>query len=272
MKGKLYGVGIGPGDPELLTLKAANKLKDSKCIIVPKSSEDRESLALSIISAVIAEPAGSNTSFVFKQYDNNKYINIKNVNSQNFRSAKCRKEIIELIFPMSKNKHIMESAWNHAANEIKAKLDNGIDVAFATLGDPSLYSTYMYIHKKIVNDGYEAFIIPGVPSFCACCAAAGVSLAEKNEKIAIVPLSDLSNDINYIDAVLQEFENIVFMKVSKSIAIISEKLKQKNLFDKAVVIDRCSMPEQLLNYDIDEAKKSGLSYFSTLIVKKNGVK
>lgn len=248
MKGKLFGVGIGPGDPKLLTLKAVEKLIEAQCIIVPKSCEDKESLALSIISDVIGN----------RQKD--------------IYTERLNKEVLELVFPMSRNNETLENAWQNAAEVIKSKLDEGIDVAFATLGDPSVYSTYMYIHKKIANDGYEVHIIPGVSSFCACCAAAGISLAEKNEKIAIIPLHDFDNESDCIDIIIDKFENIVFMKAGKSISKISDKLKAKNLFDKAVIIDRCGMTQESLHYDLQAAANNYFSYFSTMIVKKNGVK
>ena len=248
MKGKLFGVGIGPGDPELLTLKAVDKLIEAQCIIAPKSCEDKESLALSIISDVIGNK------------------------EKNIHADTLKKEVIELVFPMSRDNETLENAWQKAAGFIKSKLDEGIDVAFATLGDPSVYSTYMYIHKKLVNDGYEAHIIPGVSSFCACCAAAGISLAEKNEKIAIIPLNDFENESDCIDTIIDKFENVVFMKAGKSISKISDKLKEKNLFDKAVIVDRCGMMQESLHYDLQAAVKNDFSYFSTMIVKKNGVK
>ncbi|MHB1347594.1 MAG: SAM-dependent methyltransferase, partial [Candidatus Humimicrobiaceae bacterium] len=119
LRGKLYGIGVGPGDPELITLKAARILKEVACIAAPKSSSEKKSLAISVIEKLIQKD----------------------------------KEILELVFPMSLDNKLLQHCWNESANLIKEKLDTGTDVAFITLGDPAIYSTYIHLQENIKKNG-----------------------------------------------------------------------------------------------------------------------
>lgn len=235
MPGRLYGVGIGPGDPELITLKAKRIIESVRYIAVPKANTDGESVALSIVKEYIPDEV----------------------------------EILELVFPMSHDEKLLYSYWNEAASSISSKLDGGHDVAFITLGDPSVYSTYMYIHRLLGNKGYDAEVIPGITSFCASAAKAGVSLAENSETIAIIPSA---YECDKLDMILDSFDNIVMMKVAKNLAEINGKLLGKGLADKALLVSRCGFDDQMIEFDLDKAAQSKLSYFTTLIIKKNGVK
>ena len=153
MAGKLYGVGIGPGDPELITVKAKRILSEADVVAVPKTAAEKESLAQSIAQSALEEG----------------------------------KELLELIFPMSFNEQVLQQSWDEAVAKIRRELENGKSVAFITLGDPTVYSTYMYIHKQLHIEGFDTEIIPGITSFCASAARAGVSLGENRETIAIIP-------------------------------------------------------------------------------------
>jgi precorrin-2/cobalt-factor-2 C20-methyltransferase len=235
MKGKLYGIGVGPGDPELITIKAKNILEKVHCLAVPKTSMDKASQALAIARGVI----------------------------------ESEKEILELIFPMSFDDKVLDESWNTAVQQVSLKLDSGIDVAFITLGDPTVYSTYIYLHKTIKEKGYETEIIPGVTSFCASAAVAGLSLGENRETIAIVPSAyECAN----LDDILDNFDNIVLMKISKNMEKLKNKLEPKGLSKKAVVVSKCGMDDEMISFGIDELKEYGLSYFSTMIIKKSGVR
>ncbi|MCX7746401.1 MAG: precorrin-2 C(20)-methyltransferase [Clostridia bacterium] len=235
MSGKLYGVGIGPGDPELITLKAKRILDEADYIALPKTASDRESLALSIVKNVLEK----------------------------------EKEHIELLFPMSYDKKVLEESWNRAVGEIKDKLDQNKSVAFITLGDPTVYSTYAYIHKNISKDGYETEIIPGITSFCASSARAGVILGENTETIAVVPaIMDLKN----IDSILQNADNVILMKVSKVLPDVVKYLKERGMEKNAVLVSKCGHPDEWIEFDLDKMNSTDLSYFTTMIIKKNGVR
>ena len=145
MNGTLYGVGIGPGDPELITLKAVRIIEQSPVIAVPKTGESRR-VALSIAEQTIP------------------HIH--------------EKEVLSLHFPMTKDKCMIDTNRDEIAKQIIDILKEGKDIAFLTLGDPSVYSTYWYIHQRVVKQGYQAQMIAGVPSFCAVAAKLGISLAE----------------------------------------------------------------------------------------------
>ena len=233
-KGKLYGVGVGPGDPGLVTIKAKEIIETAGCIAVPKTKMEKESLALSIVKEIVGEG----------------------------------KDILELLFPMSFDEKVLEASWSTALEAIRAKLDSGCDVAFITLGDPTVYSTYIYMHKTLKLQGYEAVIIPGVTSFCASAAAAGISLAENRETLAVVPSA---YECGNLDEILDEFDNIVLMKVSRSFGRIRDRLKAKGLDKKAVLVQRCGLPDEACFHDLDAVDEGAVSYFTTMIIKKSGV-
>jgi precorrin-2/cobalt-factor-2 C20-methyltransferase len=235
MSGKLYGVGVGPGDPELITIKAIRILEQVDYIAVPKTSNNRESTALSIVKGILDKD----------------------------------KEIVELLFPMSFDEELLEESWNIAIKKVRDCLNRDKSIAFITLGDPTVYSTYMYIHQKLSKEGYIAEIIPGITSFCASSARVGISLGENRECIAIVPSA---YECENLDNILDSFENIVLMKVSGKLVQLKMKLEEKGLADKTVLVSRCGFDDEMIEYDLGNAVQSKLSYFTTMIIKKNGVR
>ncbi|SHI67756.1 precorrin-2 C20-methyltransferase [Lutispora thermophila DSM 19022] len=235
MAGKLYGVGVGPGDPELVTLKAKRILEKADYIAMPKTASDKDSVALSIAEEVLD----------------------------------TKKPILELLFFMSFDSEVVKAGWRDSISKIKEKLDKGKDVAFITLGDPTVYSTYMYIHKEIKNQGYDTEIVPGITSFCAVTAKLGISLAENRESVAVIPSA---YECKNIETILDNCDNVVMMKVSRNLPKIKEKLKEIGLMDKAVLVSKCGFPDEIIQYDIEKAMEKELSYFTTMIVKRKGVK
>lgn len=155
MKGILYGVGIGPGDPELLTLKAVKTIK--ACDVIALPAKDRAScIAYQIASGAVE--LGD-------------------------------KEQLFIPMPMTKDKVLLERAHQDGARRIQQLLEQGKSVAFLVLGDPSIYATYTYVHRIIKASGYETVIIPGVPSFCAVAARLNEPLAEQAEQLHVIPAS-----------------------------------------------------------------------------------
>ena len=152
-KGTLYGVGVGPGDPELLTAKAIRVISESDLIAVPQSGAG-EQTALAIAAQYIGD-----------------------------------KPLLHCDMPMTRDKALRDACHDRAADEICAQLDAGKSVAFLTLGDPTVYSTCWYVLRRVQARGYETQIIPGVPSFCAAAAALGRALCEDSEMLHIIPAS-----------------------------------------------------------------------------------
>ncbi|MCL2046078.1 MAG: precorrin-2 C(20)-methyltransferase [Oscillospiraceae bacterium] len=229
MKGKLYGIGTGPGDPELLTLKAINTIERCSVIAVPKSSGDGERVAYSIVE---------------------KYV--------------IGKQLHECHFPMVRDLEERKKARLLAAEGLVKHLDDGKDVAFVTLGDPTTYSTYMYMHEIVVSQGYEAEIVPGITSFAASAAALGISLCEGDETLMIIPASQNER----IEELLRQPGNKVIMKSGRDLAGVLEKLKELGYGDKTKVACEVSMENQQLYMSIDEYEKAPEGGYFTLVIVK----
>ena len=225
-RGKLYGVGVGPGDPELLTLKAVRILKEADVIAVPdKGSGERT--ALGIVQAYVAG-----------------------------------KEQLICVTPMVRDQAVLDAAHDRIAGDICALLEKGKNVAFITLGDPTVYATYMYIHRRVLARGYEAVLVPGVPSFCAVAARLNTSLCEQSQRLLIVPAShkDMEDCLN-VDA------NLVFMKAGREIGALKEKLAAHGLLESASLVANCGMEgEQVWERFADMPENTG--YFSVVLVKR----
>lgn len=162
MKGILYGVGVGPGDPELMTLKACRMIRENEYIAVPSNTSVEDSLAYSIALKAVPE---------LKQ-----------------------KTVISMKFPMTRDTLEAENSHKAAAVQAEKILSKGKNLVFLTLGDPAVYSTFSYLMHYVKADGYEVRMVSGVPSFCAAAAAADIPLAEGSETIGIYPTSDMSLD------------------------------------------------------------------------------
>jgi len=238
MSATLYAIGVGPGDPELLTLKAVRIIREVPCICVPKGREEGSSLALDIVS---------------------KAVNLGG------------KEILQAHFPMKKTKspeHIcsLDTKWHETVETILSRLNKGIDIAFITIGDPTIYSTFFYLYDRIleINPNIEILIIPGVSSINASASVAGMSLGLADEKIAVLPATYTGNLKNILDA----FDTIVLMKVNKVLDKIISALDEIGILKNAVCISRTGMEGETICRDLKKLKKEDLSYFSIIIVKK----
>ena len=240
---KLYGIGVGPGDPELLTLKAYRILKEVDMIVAPKSREDKRSLALLTIEGLMKREE--------KEWENEPIV-------------------VEPVFPMTKDRDKLEQYWKKAREVVlaraeakakaKAKGKGCETVAFVTLGDPSMYSTFyrfMEIFKDVME---EVEVVPGVTSFSACSAIAKVPVAEGNEIVSIVP------DVKARGAlrVIESSDSLIFLK-PKNMDVIENKLGNK----KAILGVRVGFKDQeIITGEVSEIDVP-THYLSTLIVKNN---
>lgn len=227
-KGILYGVGVGPGDPELLTLKAVRILQTADVIAVPDKGAG-EQTALTIVKDYIEG-----------------------------------KERVNCAAPMTRDPARLEESYQSNADLLCALLDQGKNVAFITLGDPTVYSTYIYTHKKVLERGYTAQLIPGVPSFCAVAARLNTSLCEGAERLLVVPAS-----YERLEESLDVRANKVLMKAGKSIGELQEVLRRRGELDRASLVENCGMEnERVYERFGDMEEKTG--YFSVVLVKDGG--
>lgn len=243
MTGRFIGIGVGPGDPELITIKAAKALKAVDIICVPKSHASKPSIALSMVRQILDErekPA----------------------------------EIIELIFPMTKDEMNNHKLWLKSAAVAAEKVKDG-DVAFITLGDPMLYSTFLYLYEciKEIHPEIKFEIIPGVSSIMAVAASSQLPLGENEEVVTIIP-SDL--DVSTIEKNAKNSDSMVFMKCAHRIKDFVPILLRAGFTENSAIalVKHCTLPEEkVLVGKLSEVNKWDITeeYFSVAIVKKSQV-
>ena len=224
-KGIFYGVGVGPGDPELLTVKALRTLERCPVIAAPQTKSG-EMLALDIVRrAAVLEG----------------------------------KTILPLFFTMARDKSQQRAAHEAAADAIAAHLTAGRDVAMLNLGDVSIYATFGYIMDILRERGYEAVMIPGVPSFCAAAARLGLSLVSGETPLHIVPAGD--------PASLELPGTKVLMKAGKRLPQVREALTARGLLEQAAMVEDCGLPTEKLYSSMGDVPEAA-GYFATVIVKE----
>lgn len=225
-RGTLYGVGIGPGDPELLTLKAVRRIREAQVIALP-GKEAKETVAYRI--AVQAVPELEN------------------------------KHLLAVAMPMTKDRTELEENHKKAAKAVEQELDQGKDVAFLTLGDPTVYSTYLYVHKRVQEDGYEAKIVSGVTSFCAAAAELEIGLVENSQQLHVIPAS------YQIEDALKLPGTKVLMKAGRKMEQVKELLKQMDA--EVLMVENCGMEGQRICRGAEEIPESA-GYYSLIVVKE----
>ena len=234
MTGRVFAVGVGPGDPELLTRKAERVIREAAVIFAPSAAGDDASYALSIV-----EP------FLDRE----------------------RQEIVVRTFPMTRDQEILNPLRREAAREIAAHAGSGRDVAFITIGDPLLYSTFQPIFR-ILGEEYPHLaveFVPGISSVSAAAAAAGVPLALADETVAILPAT---TDEEKILQALISFDTVVLLKISRAFDRVYEMLKQLKLEFHAVFVRRVGSADEDVITDLASLAGKKLDYLSLLIVKK----
>lgn len=228
----LYCIGIGPGNSEYLTLKAANILKVAEVVFCPQSAYKKDSLAYSICQ---------------------EHIN---------KNAK----IVNLVFPMTKDKEELAKYWQEAYEKIINEAETAKITAFITLGDPAIYSTYSYIIERLSdNPSIEVQTVPGITAFSACASALNASLVESDQKLALLPASNLAAVKNAI----KDFETIILYKVKGNVEKISQFLKEKNLLENAFLISKVSTTDERIE-PLNHLQPDEKGYFSTIIIKRGG--
>ena len=236
----LIGIGVGPGDPELLTVKAVKAIQNADIIMCPASKEDRPSIAFSIVSSLIDETKNQ--------------------------------EIIKLIFPMTKDRDILELTWKKNAEIMAEKVLSGKNVVYLTVGDPYLYSTWIYMHREIEKKYPElrVSVIPGIVSMFTFASKVGVSIAEGAEKVAIIPSC---YNLDTVKEIAKNSESLIFLKDGRYFDQVVDLLKESGFPDNSIFAigqDLGTDKEIIRKLTLGEVNDDTLTskYFSILVVKR----
>lgn len=232
---KFYGIGVGVGDPEMITLKAINILKKLDILILPNAGRDIESTAYKIVREYLK----SDIKFVDMEISMNPNI------------EKRKEERI-------KNSKIIEEY-----------LEKNLNVGFITIGDPMTYSTYVYLLENI-NEKYQVETIPGISSFVDISSRINIPLVVGDETLKVISLSKKCTS-KYIAEEIQSSDNIVVMKVSLRFNELKEALKITGNEKNIALVCESGKDEQKIYFNLENLTKEDIPYFSTLILKKGGI-
>jgi len=230
-KGKLSAVGLGPGDPDLLTLKAVKLLERADVVLTPKAAAKEKSIAKEIISHAVDRDLN----------------------------------YFELPYTMTRSKEERDSYWDKTAKEVLSFIDEGKDVVFTTLGDLSLYSTFQYFRKSWnkLNTGVSIFTIPGISSFQAGASSLDKDLALGKESFCVIPLPEKVEDLDYY---LDMHSTVVIMKVGKNLKKLINYLKSKNLLASSGFVSRVTMDDEVKYFSMENMTEKTEGYLSTVLV------
>ncbi len=233
MKGKFYGIGVGPGDPELLTLKAKRVLGEVDVLFIPKSRVGKRSLALSIVRGALDKGW----------------------------------ELVDLLLPMTRDRDKLRKHWRQAARTVVKVLRQGNDSAFITLGDPTMYSTFTYLMKYVQEMEPETVveIIPGVSAVNSVSAWIKEPLAEGGESLIVVPAI---NDREKLAKTIAQFDNIVLLKAGNQVGKVSEILAEQGVSGRVYYVSRCGFEDGFYTDNLQEITNRKLDYLSTIFIKK----
>ncbi|MEB3102067.1 precorrin-2 C(20)-methyltransferase [Ferviditalea candida] len=232
--GTLYGVGVGPGDPELITVKAFRMLKECPVIAYPKKRMGAKSYALEIVELYV-DTSG--------------------------------KEMLGLVFPMTKDRATLDQEWSKTVDACWRHLQAGKDIAFVTEGDPNLYSTFIHMARLMqeVHPEVPVRSVPGISSVLGAAARLDLPLADGDEQVAIVPAN---GDRQAMKLAIEAHDAIVFIKVAKVLDMMIEILEELNLTEKASVVTKVTSPQELIWRDVRELKGQELEYLTLMVVRK----
>lgn len=232
----LYGVGVGPGAPDLITLRAQRILRELPVLVLPRSNDHTPSMAWRIARPAVGDVPGQERLFV--------------------------------TLPMSKDPARLRPAWDAACAQIGSRLERGLSVGFVTEGDPSLYSTFVYLAREAARRWPEVRVevVPAVSSLCAVPAVAGVPLADGQQRIAIIPANYGLDDL--VD-VLRSFDTVVLMKIGSEMPNVLSALERTGLQEQSVFVSRATMEEQRIERDLNTVSAAHGDCFSMVVVTKN---
>jgi precorrin-2/cobalt-factor-2 C20-methyltransferase len=229
-KGHFYVIGVGPGAPDLMTLRAASIIRSCDVLIAPRAETSTESLALQVAAACID-----------------------------------RQEVIEQIYPMARDQRQTESCWARVADIVVERCQRGQSVAHLTIGDPLLYSTAGYVIDQVTgripDDHWH--VIPGVAAFQAAAAAVRRTLTRQNDRLLLMP----ATDINEVEAALGVCETLVLYKVGPRLKQLEAMLEEHKLAAESDLVCHASQPEkETILRGLDAGCDTKVGYMSTVIV------
>ena len=234
MIGRFYGVGVGPGDPELISVKAYRVLKETPVIAYPKKRRGSRSYALDIIEAYVDAQA---------------------------------KTMVGLVFPMTKDAAVLAREWDRTAHTVAEYLVRGDDVAFVTEGDPMLYSTFIHLARTVTDKIPDLTVtaIPGISSVTASAAVLGWPLADGDETVAVVPATA---DRERLKTLLSLHDAVVLVKVAKVLDVVLGVLEELGLTDRARVVTQATHRAERIWTRVTELGGAELPYLTLMVVKK----
>lgn len=232
MSGVFFGIGVGPGDPELLTVKAIRAIEQVDVLIAPKTEKKDGSVALSIAKPYLKQDV----------------------------------EIVYQVFPMVKGFAEDTAAWDANKAEILSLLQAGKNVAFLTLGDPMFYSTYIYIYRLLETEDVEIRTIPGIPAFAAIASQVGRPVVEGDDVLAVIPATASPDKIQ---RALAAADNVVLMKVYKNFSDIAHQLAAHGMAKQAVLVSRAGLEGEVVLDDIMAHAEDKLNYLSTILTRRH---
>lgn len=231
MTGTFFGIGVGPGDPELLTVKAINAIKQADVLIAPKTEKKDGSVALSIAKPYLKDDI----------------------------------EIVYQVFPMVKDFAEDTAAWEANKAEILALLKAGKNVAFLTLGDPMFFSTYIYVYRLLEHEDVPITTIPGIPAFAAIGSQVGYPIVEGNDILTIIPATAKKEKI---ERAMEVADSVVLMKVYKNFDEVIGSLEQKDLAKNAILVSRAGLSDEKIIRDVPQHRGETLNYLSTILTRR----
>lgn len=232
MRGTFYGIGVGPGDPELLTVKAIKAIEAADVLIAPKTEKKEGSVALEIARPYLKKDI----------------------------------EIVYQVFPMVKDFAEDTGAWEENKEEILALLNAGKNVAFLTLGDPMFFSTYIYVFRLLEHEDVDIVTIPGVPAFIAIGSHVGRPIVEGNDVLAVIPGTASKERLEEVMAVAG---SAVVMKVYHNSAEIIDLLKRNHMAKDAVLVSRVGLDGERVIHDLEAHADEKLNYLSTILARRS---
>ena len=232
-RGTLYGVGVGPGAPDLLTLRALRTIEACPVIACPET-RGGGTVALDIVQQAV-DLSG--------------------------------KEILRLSFAMQRSAALLRETHQRAAYRLRGALDSGKDVAMLNLGDVSLYASFAYVQELLAPEGYTTVLVPGVTSLSAAAAALGVSLTDMNQPLHIYPAG-----AGQLPQALAAPGSRVLMKAGGALADVLETLRQQGMLEQTMMVQRCGMEGERLVKDWQNDPYDPAEYFSLLLIKDSELK
>ena len=231
--GTLYGLGVGPGDPELITVKAFRKLQECPVIAYPKKLKGSKSYAHRIVEMYI-QPS--------------------------------EKEMLGLVFPMTKDEETLRIEWAKSVETIYTYLAKGQDVAFVTEGDPMLFSTFIHLMKLMKETHADVPIetVAGISSFNGSANRLGIPLADGDDHVAMIPATENMEDMR---RVLETHDAVVFIKVAKVLNEMLDLLEEMDLLYGVHVVTKVTSDEEVI-WNVDELRGVELNYLSCMVVRK----